>query len=578
MVYEATINLQTIVPDIDCMSPLSFAASSDPDMLYYHEAMAAQDHVHFQQAMEDEIQGQTKNGNWKIVKRSSIMKGTRVLPAVWAKSPKQKVMDGTIYKWKARLNIDGGKQIHGLDYWETYAPVTSWRKIRIVLIMSIINKWVVKQLDFVQAYPEPPIQTELFMDIPKGYMVNGSDKNHVLKIIKNIYSQKQARREWNMFLIQGLLKLGFKQSMYDMCLLWRTSCILVIYTDDTIVTGPDMNVLNQAIKDISTKFTITLNEELIDFLGVNVNMGSTEGEITFSQPQLIKTIIKDLGLDSNSTIRKTPALSNVVLHAHRDRSPHTEKWHYRAIIGKLNYLEKSSRPDISYAVHQCARFCEDPKVEHTAAVKQIGRYLLGSMKKGITCQPNQSSLVYYTDASFLGEWVKEIAQNSPITARSRTVYLILYANCPVVWCSKLQTEITHSATEAEYVALSQSLKAVTALMHSIRELKQPNFKLNDSIPTVQCTVFEDNAGAIEMDRLPKMRPRTKHLNAKYHHFRESVANGLIMILYIPTKKQLEYLLTNADPSLASSTTELRIEYCDHKSNYALCTISTSATK
>jgi hypothetical protein len=343
VVYEATTNLQTIVPDIDCMSPLAFAASSDPDVLYYHEAMAAQDHVHFQQAMEDEIQGQTKNGNWKIVERSSIMKGTRVLPAVWAMRRKRKVMDGTIYKWKARLNIDGGKQIHGLDYWETYAPVTSWSTIRIVLIMSIINKWVVKQLDFVQAYPQAPIQTELFMDIPKGYMVNGSDKNHVLKIIKNIYGQKQAGRVWNEFLLQGLLKLGFKQSMYDMCLLWRTSCILVIYTDDTIVTGPDMNVVNQAIKDISTKFTITVNEELIDFLGVNVNMGSTEGEITFSQPQLIKTIVKDLGLDSNSTIRKTPALSNVVLHAHTDSSPHTEKRHYRAIIGKLNYLEKSSR-------------------------------------------------------------------------------------------------------------------------------------------------------------------------------------------------------------------------------------------
>jgi hypothetical protein len=76
--------------------------------------------------------------------------------------------------------------------------------------------------------------------------------------------------------------------------------------------------------------------------------------------------------------------------------------------------------------------------------------------------------------------VKEIAQNSPITARSRTGYLILYANCPVVWCSKLQTEISHSATEAEYVALSQSLKEVTALMHLMGELKQANFKLNDS--------------------------------------------------------------------------------------------------
>jgi hypothetical protein len=182
-------------------------------------------------------------------------------------------------------------------------------------------------------------------------------------------------------------------------------------------------------------------------------------------------------LDENSTIRRTPALSNVVLHAHTDSLPHSEKWHYRSVIGKLNYLEKSSRPDISYAVHQCARFCENPKIEHTAAVKQIGRYLLGSMDKGVTCTPDESLLTCYTDASFLGEWLKEVAENSPITARSRTGFLILYANCPVVWCSKLQTEITHSATEAEYVALSQSLKEVTSLVHLLGELKEANFDL-----------------------------------------------------------------------------------------------------
>jgi hypothetical protein len=330
-----------------------------------------------------------------------------------------------------------------------------------------------------------------------------------------------------------------------MSLLWRGSCILVIYTDDTIVTGPDSKVANQVIKDIGDNFTITTNDQLIDFLGVNINMDSPEGEITFSQPQLIRSIIKDLGLDEHSTSRRTPALSNVVLHAHANSPPHNEIWHYRAVIGKLNYLEKSSRPDISYAVHQCARFCENPRVEHTAAVKRIGRYLLSSMDKGVTCTPDDSSLTCYTDASFLGKWLKEIAQDDPITARSRTGYLILYENCPFVWSSKLQTEITHSATEAEYVALSQSLKEVTSIMHIMDELKAADFKLNKAIPTVHCTAFEDNAGAIEMARLPKMRPRTKHLNAKYHHFREAVALRLIHIVYIPTKQQLADIFTKA---------------------------------
>jgi hypothetical protein len=73
-----------------------------------------------------------------------------------------------------------------------------------------------------------------------------------------------------------------------------------------------------------------------------------------------------------------------------------------------------------YAVHQCVRICENPKVEHTAAVKRIGRYLLGTMDKGIISAPTEESLDCYADASFLGDYKREIAESDPSTARSRT--------------------------------------------------------------------------------------------------------------------------------------------------------------
>jgi hypothetical protein len=222
-----------------------------------------------------------------------------------------------------------------------------------------------------------------------------------------------------------------------------------------------------------------------------------------------------------------------------------ESWNYRSVIGKLNYLEKSSRPDISFAVHQCARYCQSPKVEHSAAVKHIGRYLLATKDKGIVCMPDSSSIHCYANASFSGEWVKTLAEHDPTTARSRTGYIVFYAGCPIIWTSKLQTEIALSATEAEYIALSQSLMEVTALFAIIKEIKQIHSTINSSIPQVHCTAFEDNAGAIEMAKCPKMRPRTKHLNIKYHHFREAVANKEITIKYIRSKLQLADMLTKA---------------------------------
>jgi Reverse transcriptase (RNA-dependent DNA polymerase) len=96
-----------------------------------------------------------------------------------------------VYKWKVQLNIDGGKQVQGFDYWETYAPVAAWSTIRTILVLALQKRWVTRQLDFVQAYPQAPVETELYMDIPKGYQVQGKRDHHVLHILRNIYGQKR---------------------------------------------------------------------------------------------------------------------------------------------------------------------------------------------------------------------------------------------------------------------------------------------------------------------------------------------------------------------------------------------------
>ena len=100
----------------------------------------------------------------------------------------------------------------------------------------------------------------------------------------------------------------------------------------------------------------------------------------------------------------------------------------------------------------------------------------------------------------------------PSTAKSRTGYVIMYGGCPVVWASKLQREVALSTTEAEYTALSESLREVISLMQLLEESKELlRWAIMDKTPVVHCKVFEDNSGALEMGRLPKMRPGTKHI-------------------------------------------------------------------
>ena len=214
------------------------------------------------------------------------------------------------------------------------------------------------------------------------------------------------------------------------------------------------------------------------------------------------------------------------------------------MIGMLNYLEKTTRPEIAFAVHQCARFCENPRLSHERAVHRIARYLVGPKNKGLLFKPDSSiGIQCHVDADFSGCWSKDESENAS-SVLSRTGYVITYGKCPLVWESKLQTEIALSTTEAEYIALSQALREIIPLMGLLKEIKG-NFDLNTDLPEIKCTVFEDNNSCIALAKAPRMNPRTKYIALKYHHFRSYVSSKLVSIEYIATEEQSADIFTKA---------------------------------
>ena len=173
--------------------PIIYAASSDLDILYLHEAMRAPDRAQFLRAMECKIKGHEEGKHWILVPKHQVLKGTKVLDTVWSMQRKRQIESQEIYKWKARLNIHGGQQIHGINYWDTYTPVITWPVICFFFILSIIEHWKTQQLDFIMAFPQAPIQTLLYMNIPKGYRTPKYENNQpmVLKLIRNIMDKNK---------------------------------------------------------------------------------------------------------------------------------------------------------------------------------------------------------------------------------------------------------------------------------------------------------------------------------------------------------------------------------------------------
>ena len=286
--------------------------------------------------------------------------------------------------------MHGGQQEHGVHYWDTYAPVVTWQTGRFFLILSLLLRWHSCQLDFVMAYPQAPEEMPLYLRLPQGYKRKGmTRKSHVLKLKRNVYGQKEAGRVWNQYMNQGMRAISFALSKFDPCLYYHKSIIFLVYINDCIVFGPNDKAIDEVVTDLrnsTQNFTLDDQGEVGDFLGIQIQK-LDDGSIVLTQLQLIDSIIHDLHLQSRSNPKNTPSITTKLLHKDADGPDMTPDFHYRSVIGKLNFLEKSTQLDISVSVHQCARLTEHPKRCHAEAVKRIGCYLLGTHDKGLIINP-----------------------------------------------------------------------------------------------------------------------------------------------------------------------------------------------
>ena len=130
----------------------------------------------------------------------------------------------------------------------------------------------------------------------------------------------------------------------------------------------------------------------------------------------------------------------------------------------MKFLVNCTHPEMAYDVHQYARFCNDTRLSYEQAVNKVIRYLLGVTLKdrsnktvsnqGIICKTDRNkSIDTCEDTSFTGYWNMEWSQE-PTSVKPSTIFVVLFANCLLIRCSKIQTEIVLSTIESKYIALS----------------------------------------------------------------------------------------------------------------------------
>jgi hypothetical protein len=513
------------------------AAASDPDTLTFDQAMKDILHVNeWRAAAAKEIAALESQGTWVEVPVSDAT--SRILPCTWIFRRKRHLADGTIKKFKARCCVRGDLQETQL---ETFAPVIAWSTTRLLLTFALVLDWSTSSIDFASAFVQAKLNEPVWIHLPRGFK-SSKGPNTCLQLKKSLYGLSVAPRLWYEHLSDALKAIGLKQSAFDKCLFFGDGILVGFHVDDALIVARSSTIIDYFIDKLQKRgFELTKEEDICDYLGIKLER--SDGKIKMTQTSLIEKIISTTGLQ-NAKPNSVPATA-LALSSDPDGPAINENWSYTSVVGMLLYLSTNTRPDIAFAVSQVARFTSNPKQSHAIAVKIIVRYLLGTKTEGTTIEPSKSlSLDMYCDADFGGLYNRE-PHESKDAVRSRTGFIVLLAGCPLVWKSQLQSQIALSTLEAEYTALSQSLKTLIPLKRLMVEIVGVIGLPEGVKATISARVFEDNQSCYYLATNQHITSRTKYFLVKWHWFWDH--SHQFTLYKVSSQEQLADYLTKGLP-------------------------------
>ena len=188
------------------------------------------------EAMKSEMDSMFENQIWDLIDLSD---GVKLIGSKWIFKLKTD-KDENVSVYKARLVAKGFRQIHGIDYDETFSPVVMVRSIRIILGIAAYYDYEIWQMDVKTAFLNGFLEEDVYMTQPEGFE-DPNDDGKVCKLKKSIYGLKQASRSWNFRFDEKIKEFDFIRCEEDPCVYKKFSgrkvAFLVLYVDNILPMG-----------------------------------------------------------------------------------------------------------------------------------------------------------------------------------------------------------------------------------------------------------------------------------------------------------------------------------------------------
>ena len=248
-------------------------------------------------AMKEELKSMDDKNFWEM---TELPKDSKSVGCKWVFKTKRD-SKGNVERYKARLVAKGYTQKDGIDYKETFSPVSRKDSLRIVMALVAHFDLELHQMDVKTAFLNGDLEEEVYMDQPQGFETT-SKRNLVCTLKKSIYGLKQASRQWYLKFNDTVLSYGFVEMTVDRCIYMKVVgskfIILVLYVDDILLAASDRGLLLDVKNYLSSNFEMKDMGEASYVIGIEIFRDRSQGILGLSQKAYINNVLERFKMES----------------------------------------------------------------------------------------------------------------------------------------------------------------------------------------------------------------------------------------------------------------------------------------
>jgi transposase InsO family protein len=504
----------------------------EDDPINFRQAIESSNSQKWLDAMNEEIKSMKDNDVWDLV---PLPEGAKPIGCKWIFKTKRD-SKGNVERYKARLVAKGFTQKEGIDYKETFSPVSSKDSFRIIMALVAHFDLELHQMDVKTAFLNGDIDETIYMVQPENF-VSDDAKQMVCKLKKSIYGLKQASRQWYYKFHQVIISYGFEMNLVDDCIYHKFSgskyIFLVLYVDDILLASNDIDLLHETKRFLARNFEMKDLGDASFVLGIQIHRDRSRGILGLSQKSYIEKVLKRYGMQDckpgDTPVAKGDKFSLSQCPKNDLEIKEMQKIPYSSAVGSLMYAQVCTRPDIAYIVGMLGRYLSNPGMDHWKAAKRVMRYLQRTKDYMLTYRrSDQLEIIGYSDSDFAG------CQDS---RRSTSGYIFMLAGGAISWKSAKQTLIATSTMAAEFVACYEASNHGIWLRNFVTGLR-----IVDNIER-PLKLFCDNKSAVLYSNNNRSSTKSKHIEIKFLAVKERVQSGQVSIEHIGTNSMVADPLT-----------------------------------